>query len=467
MRSVRPAAALLVAAAVVLGACASDGVPDSQDPHPLVVDLDMDSSDVMALAYAANLPGYDLLAVTVPRTGVVRCPQGAVNARLLLAELGKGNVPVGCGEEAAMAGGHDFPDAWRNPADALYGIGMGERGAVDASGAPANAVALLRDTLRESEERVDLLTLGPLTNVAWALQMEPDLVDRIGRVVMMAGAMDAPGNVVAQPAAGSPEWNAWADPGALAAVIDSGVEVVMVPLDATDDVPVDGRFFGQIATSRATAAADVTYELLARNAFLLNAQQYFWDPLAAAFLENPLVLELDERRVRVGVNGAELGRTLAAGDGQTVRVAIAGSFDEFLATFLAGLRRGSERADPFAPGGPLSVSYDGDQCSVGGSALRSGPLRVAFTNLSESAAAMAIVTLHDGATWQELETFINEYTPGTPNPDFVDILAPQFAAPGSEAIIDIGPGTSGVACYDHVDGVPQRVVLGQPFEVLP
>ena len=349
MRILRAGAVLALAGTLVLAACAGQSTPSADDPRPLLVDLDMDSSDVMALAYVAGLPNYDLVAVTVPGTGVAHCPQGATNAQRLLAELGAPDVPIGCGRDEAVGGGHPFPEGWRVPSDAVYGVRLASP--ADAGGAGVDdAVSLIGETLSREGDVVDVLTLGPLTNLARALATDPALAERIGRVVMMAGALDAPGNVD-EPTNGSPEWNVWADPGAVAAVIASGVRVVMVPLDATDDVPIDGRFFGQLATDHDMAAADVTYELLRRNAFLVGSNQFFWDQLAATYLEDPSVVEARTMKVRVGTHaGTELGRTVEDPDGHEVTVATAGSPDRFLATFMAGLARGVPRASPVQSG---------------------------------------------------------------------------------------------------------------------
>jgi inosine-uridine nucleoside N-ribohydrolase len=463
-----PKAAVAVMAAVLgLAACAADA-PDPEHPRPLVVDLDMDSSDVMALAYVLNVPGYEVVAVTVPGTGVGRCPQAAGNAQRILAALGAADVPVGCGDEAAIGGGHAFPDAWRDPSDALYGIRLGDVTGDDGATGVPSASEVLVQAMHDISQPADLLVLGPLTNVAELLTTEPSMADRINRVVAMAGAFEVPGNVD-DPSQGSPEWNVWADPAAAAAVLESGVDVVLVPLDATDDVPVDGRFYGNLSADHDAAAADITYELLARNAFLLGGGQFFWDPLAAAYLEDPSVVELETADVRAGTGGEELGRTIRESGGSTVKIARAAQRDAFEDVFLAGLRRGSDRQDPFLPSGPLSVSYDGTTCTIAGAGgLSAGPIRVTFSSRIEGFSAMALVTLHPGAAWDELEAFLATFDPAGDPPDFADVGAAVFPTTGVEAITDAASGTSGVACVEMDDqGVAQRVTMSEPFVVKP
>jgi inosine-uridine nucleoside N-ribohydrolase len=469
MHTALKAAVLSLAAVLGLAACAGDAPdPDPDNPRPLVVDLDMDSSDVMALGYVLNLPGYDVVAVTVPGTGVGRCPQAAANARRVIEAMGVEGVPVGCGDDAAVGSGHPFPDAWRDPSDALYGIRMGDQ-AADTSGPGApSASEVLVQALHDAGQPVDVLTLGPLTNVARVLKAEPSISDRIDRVVAMAGAFDVAGNVE-DPAVGSPEWNVWADPAALAAVLESGVDVVLVPLDATDDVPVDGRFYGSLSADHAAAAADLTYELLTRNAFLLGGGQFFWDPLAASYLEDPDVVETETADVRVGTDGQELGRTIRGSGGHRAVIARAGQRDAFDDMFLAGLRRGGERQDPFVPSGPLAVSYDGTRCTIAGAtALSAGPIRVTFSSRIDGSTAAALVTLHPDASWEQLEAFLATFDPSGDPPDFAEVGAVVFPTTGVEAITDAAAGTTGVACVEmDEEGVAQRVTMSEPFEVEP
>jgi inosine-uridine nucleoside N-ribohydrolase len=73
-----------------------------------------------------------------------------------------------------------------------------------------------------------------LTNLAVTLTEHPELVSRIERVVIMGGAVDVEGNVPDTPRA---EWNLYVDPEAARIVVESGVPILLVPLDATNDVP--------------------------------------------------------------------------------------------------------------------------------------------------------------------------------------------------------------------------------------
>lgn len=462
----RPFLAAGAVVALGMGACAVPAAtpqPSDVADRPLIVDVDMDSSDVLALAYLLNIPGYEVQAITIPATGIGNCPPGAENARAIATAVGRGEIPVACGGATPVGGGHPAPAGWRVPADDLYGVALTGQGSTEAR----TAAQLIVEVLRANPGGVDIFAAGPLTNVALALIAEPALSERVRRVVTMAGAVAVPGNVDPDPAVGSPEYNVWADPGALAAVLASGVPIVMVPLDATNDVPVTPAFYAQLEADHRAAGADIAFELFARNRFLVLGGQYFWDPLAAAVLEDPGVVALKEVQLRVGTaDPAEMGRTLLHESGIPVQVAVDAAADRFESLFLAGLRRGPGKPTPFAPGGPLSVSFDGTTCQVSGAEdLQAGPYWVAVANRSTSDLMVALVSLHAGATWEQLEAYAATYTGEQAAPTFAGVIMVPVFGPGIDAVVDLSAGHAGFACVAQHDGAVTGVALGASFEV--
>lgn len=105
---------------------------------------------------------------------------------------------------------------------------------------------------------VEILALGPPTNVADALRASPTLGKRITSLTVMGGALDVPGNV----GTGNAEWNFYVDPAASDIVLRSGIPSTLVPLDATNAVPYNAPFFERLGRNRRTAAARFVYEAL-------------------------------------------------------------------------------------------------------------------------------------------------------------------------------------------------------------
>lgn len=104
----------------------------------------------------------------------------------------------------------------------------------DIEVAKQHAVNYLIDTIRAAaDQSITLVATGPLTNVAAAFVMAPDIIDRLDKLVIMGGACHVPGNVT--PAA---EFNIYVDPHAAKAVFDSGVDLVVFGLDITHQMLV-------------------------------------------------------------------------------------------------------------------------------------------------------------------------------------------------------------------------------------
>jgi inosine-uridine nucleoside N-ribohydrolase len=474
------AATALVSLFLLVSACGSPGspgVPSGSAPAtvvtpaatagpevgtPLIVDTDMSSDDVLALAYLFGQSPGDLRAVTVSGTGVGRCPPGAANAAALAEELGA-LVPTACGQSEAVGSGHQVPDPWRDASDGLYGLAVS---AATAQAEDAGAVDLMARVLAVSDRPVEILALGPLTNLAGLVDTHPELVPRIGRVVMMGGALNAAGNVGAAVSPGSPEWNVWSDPVAAAQVFSSGVPIVMVPLDATRDVPLTGGVFAELARDHRAGGANLAYELLVRNPFLIGPGQYLWDPLAAVVLGYPEAASLRAMRVRIGTAGEDLGRTIGDGTGTMISVATAANPRAFSDRFYGGLRLSPLRATPFTTAGSLAVTYDGARCLVDNPPAATGFYSVRFTDATATGEQAAIVTLHPGHTWQEVVDFAATIRQQTATPDFVDLTVIPPPSGGIDPILTMPGGTSGVACVSvDADGTTTAVTLSEPFSL--
>jgi pyrimidine-specific ribonucleoside hydrolase len=254
-------------------------------PIPLIVDTDLSMDDHLALLFLLRHPGVDIQAITVSGTGEVHCEPGVRHMLDILEMLGEPEIPVACGRETPLSGEHAFPDAWREGADTLYGV---ELPAGSHPPYPGSAVELIQAMLVEEDQPVTLLTLGPLTNPGELLEAHPELAAEIERIWIMGGAVGVPGNVgPSTPEIDNQvaEWNIYVDPLSANLVLRSGAPVTLVPLDATNFVPVSAAFFNRLEANRATPAAQLAYDLMAaRREVVLSGTASFWDILTAAVL---------------------------------------------------------------------------------------------------------------------------------------------------------------------------------------
>jgi inosine-uridine nucleoside N-ribohydrolase len=258
----------------------------NQAPGPLIVDTDMGNDDVLALLFLMQHPGVELHAVTVVGTGLVHCAPGVRNVQGLLELTQYANIPVSCGTEEPLNADHPFPQAWRSAADRLWGLNLP---ANDRQPSPLPAPDLLVESLAEADQPITVLALGPLTNLAQAFQSAPEVIEKIERLYLMGGAVEAPGNVY-DPNLGfdnqTAEWNIYADPLAARFVFETGVPITMVPLDATNYVPVSMPFFQRLQQHHPTRAGTFTFNIFYINqGWIQSGGYYLWDTLAAAVLK--------------------------------------------------------------------------------------------------------------------------------------------------------------------------------------
>jgi purine nucleosidase len=185
-------------------------------PPLFLIDTDTASDDAVALIMALRAPSVRVLAITTV-AGNVAVEQATRNA-LYTAQLCGADVPVYPGAEKPLTRSHQRAD-WFHGRD-----GLGDHGYPLARQAPEkqHAVEAILSTI-ESNPGLVLVTLGPLTNIALALQRKPGIAAQIGRCVIMGGAPCCEGNVT--PAA---EYNIWCDPEAARIVFHSGLPIEMV-----------------------------------------------------------------------------------------------------------------------------------------------------------------------------------------------------------------------------------------------
>jgi inosine-uridine nucleoside N-ribohydrolase len=183
---------------------------------PFLIDTDTASDDAVALIMALRSPQVEVLAITTV-AGNVDVQQASRNA-LYTAELCDSRVPVFMGAEKPLNRAHVGAE-WFHGRD---GLGDHEYGPPKRAVEKQNAVEAIIETI-ESHAGLVMVTLGPLTNIALAMQQKPSIAAKVSRCVVMGGGPCCEGNVT--PAA---EYNIWCDPEAARMVVRSGLPIELV-----------------------------------------------------------------------------------------------------------------------------------------------------------------------------------------------------------------------------------------------
>lgn len=174
------------------------------DRLPVILDVDTGIDDSLAILYACASPEIELLGLTCV-AGNVPALRVADNSRALLELAGRPDVPVVAGAGQPLAKPLSTAEDTHGP----RGIGHAELPVPTRALEPGDAAGWIAAVARRRPHEVHLVTLGPLTNLALALEREPSLPSLLRGWTFMGGAFGVPGNTT--PTA---EWNLYVDPDA-------------------------------------------------------------------------------------------------------------------------------------------------------------------------------------------------------------------------------------------------------------
>jgi inosine-uridine nucleoside N-ribohydrolase len=281
----------------------------------IIIDTDPGIDDALAICYAMNHPNIEVLALTCI-FGNVATSLATSNA-LRLCNL--------CNNNALVATGATQPLSIEpHPvADFVHGSnGFGGAVLADAERQPESisAAELIVRLVNENPGQITLVAVGPLTNISLALQLDPDIVDKVADVVIMGGTFYREGNVSAYA-----EANIWNDPHAAQQVFKADWPLVVHGLDVTRQITFSREYLDHIATHNPTPGK-----------FLREASEFYidfynsrqgingccpHDHLALAYVTHPEWFTLEAGRLDVVTEGDKIGQTTIATDPKDMDVA--------------------------------------------------------------------------------------------------------------------------------------------------
>lgn len=239
----------------------------------VIIDCDPGVDDAVALFLAFASPEIEILGVTAV-AGNIPLALTEANARRVC-EIGRRTdikVFAGCGRPLL------YPErrgATVHGADGLGGVNLPEpRMPLEAG----HAVNFIIDQVRAAPGEITLAVLGPMTNLAAALSMAPDIAAKIRRLVFMGGAAFCPGNVTPRA-----EFNFWFDPHAAQAVLASRIPAVMLGLDATGKAVITPERTERLR--KAGPSGDLSARML--SSYAAAGDLLLHDPCVTAYLVAP------------------------------------------------------------------------------------------------------------------------------------------------------------------------------------
>lgn len=292
----------------------------------VIIDTDPGLDDAVAILFALASGHFDVIGITTV-AGNIGLTRTTSNAGGLLAALGKGDIPVHSGADRPLSR-HTIDAADVHGDDGLRGVTL----PAPAAAAGGDAVAYLAETLRNAPSgSIDILALGPLTNIARLLTDHPDAAARIGAIIAMGGTIDEPGN--SGPAS---EFNFAFDPEAVDAVLGSGLPTTIIPLDVTRKVRAERDYVAALRTSPAgELAADMILAYLQDE----KRSRPLHDPCVMLLAVAPEIFGIDAMTLSVDLSHDERAGALTRSDtGHKVNVAMRVNVPAVLELLASGLR---------------------------------------------------------------------------------------------------------------------------------
>lgn len=258
----------------------------------------------MAFFYAHACQALDVCALTTV-FGNVKVEDATRNALWMIETSGS---------EAKVYQGADAPLSIEKnpPPEMIHGVtGTGETVISDPKikAEQENAASFLVDAARENPGELTVCAVGPLTNIARAIQLDPDFVSNLKQLVIMGGAFYAKGNVNEHA-----EANFWNDPHAADIVVQApgSGKIVIVGLDVTDTIEFSPEDFDDLARSSPKTGGFLKEIGEFYMAFYSQRSGRLFcslhDPAAVIACHLPELFEMEEVPLQVTTEGEELGK---------------------------------------------------------------------------------------------------------------------------------------------------------------
>ncbi|MBC5636750.1 nucleoside hydrolase [Ornithinibacillus sp. BX22] len=287
--------------------------------------------DLVSLFLLLQMEDVDLIGVGVIPADCYLEP--AVSAsRKIIDRFGKGKqIEVAASNSR---GKNPFPKEWRMHAFVVDALPiLNEYLPVKTKESKLPAHKHLIESLRNSTEKVTLVFVGPLTDLARALEEAPDIEGKIERLAWMGGTFLEMGNVEEPEHDGTAEWNAFWDPEAVKVVWDSNIHIDLVALESTNMVPLTLDVRNRWARERKHLGVDFLGQCYAAVPplvhFQTNSTYFLWDVLTTATIGKEVLVKRKEVKSIVHADGPSQGKTELSENGRAVELVYEADRDAF------------------------------------------------------------------------------------------------------------------------------------------
>lgn len=272
----------------------------------IILDTDPGIDDALAILLALASPELELLGLTVV-SGNCTAQQGVTNALGVLTLAGRPEIPVYKGAEIPLV----QPLLIAPETHGATGLGYASLPESEHTVQNEHAVDYLINTVLQYPDQITIVAVGPLTNLALAIRMQPHFAAAIKEIIIMGGAIHHGGNTT--PLA---EFNLYCDPHAAHIVFHAGIPITLVPLDATYQTLLTHEDVHSLSPQDSPIAAFIEQSTRFYMEFHDQHQSLpgcvINDPLALAVTFAPELVTLQSLYVDIDIsNGVSMGKTFA------------------------------------------------------------------------------------------------------------------------------------------------------------
>lgn len=280
-------------------------------PRRIIFDTDIgtDIDDAYALAFILASPELELVGVTIANN---RTDQRALLALKMLHETGNDDIPVAVGR-MTDTGGTVNQAPWAEG----YGLTRPVR---------QTAAEFIVEQVNAAPGEITLVPVGPFTNVADALALDPELPGKLAEIVLMGGCVGWPEGATPEI---RPEYNIVTDVPASQAMLSCGAPMMMIPLDATMRVRLDEEHREQLAA----CGTPLTEAVCGMLSYWVKATPTLHDPLAVGMAIDPTLCGVAELNLICD----DAGCTRPVPGSANCRVAVTPQVGRFLSMFMERL----------------------------------------------------------------------------------------------------------------------------------
>lgn len=265
--------------------------------------------DLISLLLLLQAPDVKLLGVGVVDADGYLEP-AAEASRKIIDRFNRRGDQLSVAKSVARAH-HQFPKEWRLSSFAFNHFPiLNEPGIIKTPEAPLPAHLDMIEKIQAADGPVALIMTGPISDLALALDADPSIEAKIEKLYWMGGSLDGHGNVSEPGFDGTAEWNAFWDPEAVARVWQSKLDIQMVGLESTEEIPLTQELQMYWASRRREPAFDLIgqgYSLVL--SYEANSVYYLWDVLTTLSALKPELVETEKTASIARVDGPAAGRT--------------------------------------------------------------------------------------------------------------------------------------------------------------